>query len=32
MLSRNMERTEAHRFYQSLGFRMHGYSLAVEID
>jgi GNAT superfamily N-acetyltransferase len=29
-LSSNLKRTDAHRFYASLGFRQHGISLAVE--
>jgi GNAT superfamily N-acetyltransferase len=29
-LSSNLRRTEAHAFYESLGFRKHGYSFIVE--
>lgn len=31
MLSSNLERSSAHAFYESLGFKKHGYSYAVEI-
>jgi GNAT superfamily N-acetyltransferase len=29
MLSSNLKRTAAHRFYEALGFRQHGYSFVV---
>lgn len=32
MLSSNLTREEAHRFYDSLGFERHGYSFAVNLD
>ena len=32
MLSSNVEREAAHRFYESLGFARHGYSFEVELD
>lgn len=31
MLSSNLERESAHRFYESLGFEKHGYSYLVEL-
>ena len=31
-LSTNLRRKEAHRFYQSLGFKRHGYSFVVELE
>jgi GNAT superfamily N-acetyltransferase len=31
-LSSNLNREEAHRFYESLGFRKHGYSFMVEFS
>jgi GNAT superfamily N-acetyltransferase len=31
MLSSNLERTEAHRFYDSVGFERHGYSFLVKL-
>ncbi|MGH9457648.1 MAG: GNAT family N-acetyltransferase [Thermoanaerobaculia bacterium] len=31
VLSSNLARTDAHRFYESLGFRRHGVSFAVEL-
>jgi GNAT superfamily N-acetyltransferase len=31
VLSSNVSRTDAHRFYESLGFRRHGYSFAVDL-
>lgn len=30
-LSSNLKRTEAHGFYETLGFRKHGFSYAVEL-
>src|SRR5258706_4488288 len=30
-LSSNLKRTEAHRFYETLGFRKHGFSYAVNL-
>lgn len=30
-LSSNQNRNDAHRFYESLGFRLHGYSFRVEL-
>jgi GNAT superfamily N-acetyltransferase len=30
-LSSNRKRTDAHRFYESLGFSLHGYSLALKL-
>ena len=32
MLSSNLERTEAHAFYEAIGFEIHGYSFKVVID
>ena len=32
MLSSNEIRTDAHKFYESLGFVRHGYSFRVELD
>jgi ribosomal protein S18 acetylase RimI-like enzyme len=32
MLSSNLKRTEAHAFYDSLGFERHGYSFLVQIS
>lgn len=32
VLSSNRSRSEAHRFYRSLGFEAHGYSFGVEIE
>jgi GNAT superfamily N-acetyltransferase len=32
MLSSNAAREGAHKFYESLGFRKHGYSFAVEFE
>jgi ribosomal protein S18 acetylase RimI-like enzyme len=32
MLSSNLRRTEAHDFYQALGFEKHGYSFIVPIE
>ncbi|MGA7576559.1 MAG: GNAT family N-acetyltransferase [Desulfobaccales bacterium] len=31
-LSSNLNREEAHRFYERLGFKKHGYSFSVEIS
>ncbi len=31
VLSSNLKREKAHRFYESLGFRKHGYSFLVEL-
>lgn len=31
MLSSNKIRTDAHRFYEKLGFQMHGYSYAINV-
>lgn len=31
-LSSNLRRTDAHRFYESLGFRKHGFSFLMEIE
>ncbi len=31
-ISSNIERGEAHLFYESLGFKKHGYSFVVELD
>jgi GNAT superfamily N-acetyltransferase len=31
-LSANMKRDRAHAFYETLGFRRHGYSFLVELD
>ena len=31
-LSSNLQREEAHRFYERLGFRKHGYSFVVELS
>ncbi len=31
-LSSNLRRTDAHRFYESLGFRKHGFSFLMEIQ
>jgi len=31
-LSSNVIREKAHKFYESLGFKKHGYSFAVDID
>jgi GNAT superfamily N-acetyltransferase len=31
-LSTNVKREEAHRFYESLGYKRHGYSYLIEID
>jgi len=31
-LSSNVQREEAHLFYESLGFKKHGYSFVVELD
>ena len=31
VLSSNLRREEAHLFYESLGFRKHGYSFAIEL-
>jgi GNAT superfamily N-acetyltransferase len=32
MLSSNVKRQDAHRFYDALGFTRHGYSFSVDID
>lgn len=32
VLSSNLRREEAHRFYESLGFRKHGFSFVVEVE
>jgi len=32
MLSSNLKREEAHRFYEALGFKRHGYSFQVEVS
>ena len=32
MLSSNLSRTDAHRFYESLGFEKHGYSFQVMLQ
>jgi GNAT superfamily N-acetyltransferase len=32
LLSSNIMRPEAHRFYEALGFEKHGYSFRVELD
>ena len=32
VLSSNLRRTDAHAFYESLGFQKHGYSFRVEIS
>ncbi len=32
VLSSNARRRTAHRFYESLGFRRHGYSFALDLD
>ena len=31
-LSSNLKRTEAHAFYETLGFRKHGYSYAIDLE
>ena len=31
-LSSNLRRTDAHRFYESLGFRKHGFSFLMEVE
>ncbi|WXL24670.1 GNAT family N-acetyltransferase [Ectopseudomonas mendocina] len=31
-LSSNVKREEAHRFYENLGFKLHGYSLMLPLD
>ncbi|MCP4230637.1 MAG: GNAT family N-acetyltransferase, partial [bacterium] len=31
-LSTNVKRDEAHRFYENLGYKRHGYSYLIEID
>jgi len=31
-LSSNLNREEAHRFYERLGFKKHGYSFSVELS
>ena len=31
MLSSNVQRGDAHRFYEALGFEKHGYSFAVSL-
>lgn len=31
MLSSNLQREEAHAFYQRLGYRLHGYSLSLDL-
>lgn len=31
-LSTNLNRTQAHAFYESLGFEKHGYSYRIELD
>jgi GNAT superfamily N-acetyltransferase len=31
-LSSNLRRTSAHAFYESLGFRKHGYSFVMELE
>lgn len=31
MLSSNLKRTNAHQFYESLGFKQHGWSFALEL-
>jgi GNAT superfamily N-acetyltransferase len=31
VLSSNLKREDAHRFYDSLGFKRHGYSFRVEL-
>lgn len=31
MLSSNLRRAEAHRFYESIGFQRHGYSFLVDL-
>lgn len=30
-LSSNLKREKAHHFYESLGFRIHGYSFLLEL-
>lgn len=32
VLSSNLEREDAHRFYDAIGFRKHGFSFIVEPD
>jgi ribosomal protein S18 acetylase RimI-like enzyme len=32
VLSSNLQRTDAHAFYEALGFKKHGYSFRVEIS
>lgn len=32
MLSSNLRREQAHRFYESLGFEQHGWSYSIDLD